>query len=71
MHLPLGTFSPDIKLGLVSASRNCFPRALSEARTKKLLEACASKGVSVIVPKGQCQIIESKDHASDAARQLR
>ena len=46
MYLPLGTFSPDIKLGLVSASRNCFPRSLSEERTQRLLKACASKKIT-------------------------
>jgi L-fucose isomerase-like protein len=70
MYLPLGTFSPDVKIGLVSASRNCFPRSLSEERTAKLLKQCGAMGLKLFVPKGDCQIIESKDHAHDAARQM-
>ena len=50
MYLPLGTYSPDIKLGLVSASRNCFPRALSEERTRRLrLERDVTADVPVFV----------------------
>jgi len=71
MHLPLGTFSPDVKLGLVSASRNCFPRSLSERRTQQLLDACRAAGISTFVPEGECRIIETKEHARQAARQLR
>ncbi|MBT4499732.1 MAG: hypothetical protein HOC74_18540 [Gemmatimonadetes bacterium] len=71
MYLPLGTFSPGVKLGLVSASRNCFPRALSEKRTEKLLAACKEAGIEPILPEGECQIIETKAHAIEAARQLR
>jgi L-fucose isomerase-like protein len=70
MYLPLGTYSPDIKLGLVSASRNCFPRALSDERTKRLLESCREVGIDPVVPQGDCRIIETKDHAREAARQF-
>ena len=45
MYLPLGTYSPEIKLGLVSASRNCFPRKLSEERTVRLIEGCNHAGI--------------------------
>jgi len=71
MYLPLGTFSPEVKLAVVSASRNCFPRALSEKRTKSLLDACEGMGIELFVPEGQCAIIETKDHARDAAQQVR
>jgi L-fucose isomerase-like protein len=71
MYLPLGTYSPDIKLGLVSASRNCFPRALSEERTNRLLERCRAAGISPFIPKGDCRIIETKTHAAEAARQFK
>jgi L-fucose isomerase-like protein len=70
MYLPLGTYSPDVKLGLVSASRNCFPRALSDERTTRLLEGCHKAGIDPVVPHGNCRIIETKDHAREAARQL-
>jgi L-fucose isomerase-like protein len=71
MYLPLGTYSPEIKLGLVSASRNCFPRALSDERTNRLLERCRAAGIHPIVPEGDCRIIETKAHAAEAARQFK
>src|SRR6516165_7277328 len=71
MYLPLGTYSPEIKLGLVSASRNCFPRSLSEERTIRLLEACKEAGIIPFVPQGESRVIETKDHAMDAARQFK
>src|ERR1700693_1943322 len=71
MYLPLGTYSPEIKLGLVSASRNCFPRALSDERTERLLERCRAAGILPMIPEGDCRIIETKDHAAEAARQLK
>lgn len=70
MYLPLGQFSPDIKLGLVSASRNCFPRPLSQERTDRLVAAAQKAGISLTLPKGECAIIETKAHAAEAARQL-
>jgi L-fucose isomerase-like protein len=71
MYLPLGTYSPEIKLGLVSASRNCFPRSLSEERTFRLLEACKQAGITPFVPQGESRVIDTKDHAMDAARQFK
>jgi L-fucose isomerase-like protein len=71
MYLPLGTYSPEIKLGLVSASRNCFPRALSDERTERLLERCRAAGILPMIPEGDCRIIETKDHAAEAARQFK
>src|SRR6516165_104294 len=68
MYLPLGTYSPEIKLGLVSASRNCFPRSLSEERTVRLLQGCKQARINLTIPPGECRIIETKDHASEAAR---
>jgi L-fucose isomerase-like protein len=70
MYLPLGQHSPDLKLGLVSASRNCFPRPLSAERTERLLAACGERGIVPVVPQGECAIIESREHASEAAAQL-
>jgi L-fucose isomerase-like protein len=71
MYLPLGSYSPDIKLGLVSASRNCFPRSLSEERTNQVLAGCRRAGIEPFVPQGPSQIIETKDHAAEAARQFK
>jgi L-fucose isomerase-like protein len=70
MYLPLGSFSPDVNMALVSASRDCFPRALSEARIDRLLTACKKLNISFFVPAGGSRIIESKDDALDAVRQI-
>jgi L-fucose isomerase-like protein len=70
MYLPLGTFSPEVKIALVSASRDCFPRELSETRTHKLLKACKKLGISLFVPEGDCRTIESKEHAIEAVKQV-
>lgn len=71
MYLPLGTFAPDVNIALVSASRNCFPRQLSESRTGKLLEQCKKRGMALFVPEGDCRIVESKEHALEAVRQIK
>ena len=71
MYLPLGQFSPTITLGLVSASRNCFPRALSEERTERLVQTAAAAGINLVLPAGECRIIETKRHALEAAAQLK
>ncbi|MFO8101494.1 MAG: hypothetical protein R6U37_04900 [Dehalococcoidia bacterium] len=70
MYLPLGTFSPEVKIGFVSASRDCFPRSLSEERSARLLAETEKLGLSLVVPKGECRIIETRAHAAEAARQL-
>jgi len=71
MYLPLGKYSPDVKIGLVSASRNCFPRSLSETRTKKLLAELKKLGITPIIPEGKSSVIESNEDAKDAAAQLK
>ena len=71
MHLPLGTFLPEVKLALVSASRDCFPRSLSEARMENLVSCCREIGLSLFVPEGSCSIIESKSHAAEAVQQIK
>ncbi len=71
MFLPLGTFAPEVRLGLVSASRNCFPRELSARRAQRLIAACAARGLDLVVPEGECWVIETKAHAEAAAQQLR
>lgn len=70
MHLPLGQYSPDIKLGFVSASRNCFPRALAEERRVKLIAATRELGIGLTTPEGECAVIETRAHAAEAAAQL-
>src|SRR5258708_27487729 len=71
MFLPLGTYSPPIKLALISASRNCFPRSLSDERTNRILDLSRQAGIDLFVPPGDCRIIETKDHALEAACQVK
>jgi L-fucose isomerase-like protein len=70
MYLPLGQYSPAVKLGFVSASRNCFPRALSAERSERVLHGARSAGLALVVPEGECAIIETRQHAKDAAARL-
>lgn len=70
MHLPLDQFSPGVRLGFVSASRNCFPRQLAVERSEKLTAAASNAGVELVLPKGECAVIETRAHASEAAAQL-
>ena len=67
MFIELDKFSPDVKIGIVSASRNCFPRELSEKRTERLLKKLEPMGIDIVRPAGRCSIIESKDDALTAA----
>ena len=69
MNIELGKFSPDVKIGFVSASRNCFPRELSASRSEKILGLLSKKNISVVIPK-QAQIIESRADAAAAAKSL-
>lgn len=38
---------PDIKLGIIAMSRDCFPIELSQKRRKNVVEACKEKGLSI------------------------
>ncbi len=38
---------PEVKLGIVAVSRDCFPIALSQTRRAAVVAACAAKGVKV------------------------
>jgi len=39
---------PEVKLGIIAVSRDCFPIALSQKRRTKVVEACIKKGIPVI-----------------------
>ncbi len=39
---------PDIKLGVVAVSRDCFPIELSQKRRSRVVASCARKGVPII-----------------------
>ena len=38
---------PNVKLGIVAVSRDCFPIQLSEKRRAAIVEACKKKGLDV------------------------
>ena len=71
MYLPLGKYSPDIKIGLVGASRDCFPRALAEKRINSLQKELTKRSIDYFFPEGESQIIESRSHAREAADQMK
>jgi L-fucose isomerase-like protein len=39
---------PEVKLGIVAVSRDCFPIQLSESRRKAVVAACAEKGIDIL-----------------------
>jgi L-fucose isomerase-like protein len=42
---------PEVKLGIIAVSRDCFPMTLSENRRKAVVAACTKKGVSIVEAK--------------------
>jgi L-fucose isomerase-like protein len=59
---------PEIKLGLVGVSRNCFPAELTRARMAKVVQAC-QKGKVEIIP---CEtIVETEKDALKVLAELR
>lgn len=38
---------PEVKLGIVAVSRDCFPVELSEARRKSVVKACTDRGIEI------------------------
>ncbi len=67
MYMQENQFSPDVKLGFVSASRNCFPRELSEKRMARIAENLKVANVNFVVPPPEASVIESKEDAVAAA----
>lgn len=60
--------TPDIKLGIISVSRNCFPIELSERRRHSVVEACTKKGLSI----HNCPItVENEIHAEIAVADIK
>lgn len=62
------TNMPEVKLGVVAVSRDCFPAELSKARLQRLVAAARKSGLSLI-PCGT--IIESEDDALKALAEMR
>ena len=58
---------PDVKLGIVAVSRDCFPVELSRTRMNKLADAVEAAGLSVI--RGET-VIESEADAVKAGQEM-
>lgn len=71
MLLEFGNFSPNVKIGFVSASRNCFPLELSQKRAKSLIDSLKKNNIDVVLPKGDCSVIKTKQDAILAAEELK
>ena len=59
---------PEVKIGIVAVSRDCFPVELSAARRKAVVDACGARGVAV------CEIktaIENEKHVLAALDELK
>ena len=57
---------PEIKLGIVTVSRDCFPLSLSEKRRKKVVGECAAIGIQMY----ECPIVAMTEKDGDAALEL-
>lgn len=59
---------PEIKLGIVAVSRDCFPASLSAGRRAKVCEACASQGVEIY----ECPVtVESEKDMLEAVEKVK
>ena len=59
---------PEVKLGIVAVSRDCFPMTLSESRRKAVVAACTEKNIAVY----ECPvIIENEVHMRAALADIR
>ena len=54
---------PEIKLGIVAVSRDCFPMSLSESRRKAVVKAYREKGLDIF----ECEtVVENENHMRKA-----
>lgn len=58
---------PQIKMGLVAVSRDCFPIELSRKRRQNVAKACAQKNISVIEIE---QVIENENDVLKALKEI-
>lgn len=59
---------PQVKLGIVAVSRDCFPVQLSEKRRKAVVEACKSRKIEI------CEVqttVENEKHVLKALEELK
>jgi len=59
---------PEVKLGLVAVSRNCFPATLSERRRDAVVSELTKKKINAVVAK---TIVEDEKHALAALEELK
>ncbi len=59
---------PDVKLGIVAVSRDCFPMELSQKRRERVVKACADKGIDIYEVK---TIIENEKHVLKALDEIK
>lgn len=57
---------PELKIGVVAVSRDCFPESLSVSRRKALMDACVSKYPKIAVYECPICIVESEIHMVQA-----
>jgi L-fucose isomerase-like protein len=59
---------PNVKIGIVAVSRDCFPIQLSEVRRQAVVKACINKGIEI------CEIkttVENENHVVMALEELK
>ncbi len=57
---------PEIKMGIVAVSRDCFPVSLSEERRKKVVEAAFKKGIELY----ECPTVVMTERDADKALEM-
>lgn len=55
---------PKIRLGIVAVSRDCFPIELSQKRRRSVVEACSTKGITIV------ELQTTVENESDALKAL-
>ncbi len=59
---------PDVKLGIIAVSRDCFPLTVSEARVKNVIEECKRLGFDVTLAG---TIVENENDALKAVAEIK
>jgi len=59
---------PEVKLGIIAVSRDCFPMTLSENRKKAVIAACSKKGITIFDAK---TVVENETDALKAADEVK
>lgn len=59
---------PELKLGIVAVSRDCFPMSLSASRREKVVEALKAKGTDIY----ECKVtVENEKHMMEALSDIK